>query len=85
MLTKYSTPVKNTCRNILSYRIVIGGNKIAGTCGSHLVLLNHYLGEPGKVPSLSPGGLVTLKIELPAFDCGKLMFWGVPPDYEGDT
>lgn len=67
----------------------------AEECPQHLVLvshqplvshvINHYLGEPGKVPSLSPGGLATIEMDVSAFDCGKLLFWGVPPEYEGDA
>ena len=45
-------------------------------------LVDHYLGEPGTVPPLSPGGLVTLELDVPAKGCGQLLFWALPPEYE---
>ena len=48
-------------------------------------LVDYYLGCMGRVPSLSPGGLVTLDLPLPAVDCGLLLFWALPPEYEADT
>lgn len=48
-------------------------------------LVNHYLGGPGAVPSLSPGGLVTLSLECSGFGCGRLLFWAFPPEYEAST
>lgn len=45
-------------------------------------LVDHYLGVSGRVPFLSPGGLVTLSLELPAPGCGSLLFWAFPPDFE---
>jgi phosphohistidine phosphatase len=47
---------------------------------SHLV--EHYLGEGSSVPFLSPGGLVTLSMEVLAPACGRLLFWAFPPEYE---
>ena len=61
-------------------------------CPSHLVLVSHqplvsrladyYLGDPGKTPSLSPGALVSLQLDVAARDCGELLFWALPPSYE---
>ena len=45
-------------------------------------LIEHYLGEGGSVPWLSPGGLACMHLEVPAPACGKLLFWAVPPEYE---
>ncbi len=45
-------------------------------------LLDHYLGDPGAVPALSPGGLATLSLETPAKDCGRILFWAQPPEFE---
>ena len=45
-------------------------------------LADHYLDNSGRVPSLSPGGLVTLALEVPAIGCGQLLFWALPPGYE---
>lgn len=45
-------------------------------------LVDHYLGEAGVVPSLSPGGLVTLSLALFESACASLHFWGLPPEYE---
>lgn len=45
-------------------------------------LIDHYLGERGKVPPLLPGGLATLSLEVPAAGCGSLLFWAMPPEYE---
>jgi phosphohistidine phosphatase len=47
---------------------------------SHLV--DHYLGDAARVPSLPPGGLVTLDMDVPAGGCAKLLFWALPPEYE---
>ena len=44
-------------------------------------LATHYLGEAGSVPSLSPGGSVTLSLDVAAA-CGTLLFWALPPAYE---
>jgi phosphohistidine phosphatase len=44
-------------------------------------LVDHYLGLENPVPPLSPGGLVTLSLEVAARDCGELRFWAVPPGY----
>ena len=45
-------------------------------------LLDHYLGEPGRVPSLSPGALAALELDVPARACAQLLFWALPPEYE---
>jgi len=44
-------------------------------------LVDHYLGEPGRVPALSPGGLATLSVDVAARACARLLFWALPPDY----
>jgi phosphohistidine phosphatase len=48
-------------------------------------LVDHYLGEPGRVPSLSPGALVTLEMDVPAKACAQMLFWALPPDFETDA
>ena len=48
-------------------------------------LADHYLGSFGQVPSLSPGGLVTLSLEVPARACAELLFWALPPDYRASV
>ncbi len=45
-------------------------------------LVDHYLADPGAVPSLGPGGLVTLDLSVPERGCGALLFWALPPQYE---
>jgi len=45
-------------------------------------LVDHYLGLAGRVPALTPGGLVTLSLEVPAPGCGQLLFWALPPGFE---
>lgn len=45
-------------------------------------LADHYLGEEGLVPALSPGGVVTLALDTPAAACGQLLFWALPPEFE---
>mgnify|MGYP001819884569 FL=1 len=45
-------------------------------------LVDHLLGERGRVPSLSPGGLVALRLDAPAAGCAELLFWALPPSYE---
>jgi phosphohistidine phosphatase len=44
-------------------------------------LVAHYLGGAGSVPSLVPGGLVTLSLDVPAPAYGTLLFWSFPPEY----
>lgn len=58
----------------------------------HVVLVSHqplvsqlvefYLGSGCNVPPLSPGALVTFALDVPARDCGELVFWAAPPGYE---
>ncbi len=45
-------------------------------------LVDHYLDDPGRVPALSPGGLATLELDVPATGCASLYFWALPPNYE---
>lgn len=45
-------------------------------------LVDHLLGERGRVPPLAPGGLATLEMDLPAAGCASLRFSAQPPDYE---
>jgi len=45
-------------------------------------LAGHLLGAGHGVPSLSPGALVTLSLDVVAADCAQLLFWAVPPEYE---
>jgi len=47
------------------------------------VLVDHYIADPGRVPPLSPGGLVSIRLETPAKGCGELLFWALPPEYRG--
>ncbi len=65
---------------------------LGGEAGQHLVLVthqplvsrlvDHYLGERGRVPSLSPGGYAVLELAAAASGCGSLLFWALPPEYE---
>jgi phosphohistidine phosphatase len=45
-------------------------------------LIDYYLGTPGLVPGLSPGGMATLELIEPAAGCASLSFWALPPEYE---
>jgi len=45
-------------------------------------LVDHWLGDASRVPSLPPGGLVTLLFEVVAPACATLLFWSFPPAYE---
>ena len=45
-------------------------------------LLDHYLGESAVAPSLPAGGLATLALDTPARDCGRLLFWALPPEFK---
>lgn len=66
--------------------------KLDAGAGQHLVmvthqplvsrLLDHYLGEPGRVPPLSPGGYAVLDLVTTAPGCAVLQFWALPPEYE---
>lgn len=46
-------------------------------------LVDYYLDSNGRVPVLSPGGLVSIRLEFAAKACGELLFWAVPPEYKG--
>jgi len=48
------------------------------------MLVDHYLADPGRVPSLSPGGFVSLELDTAALGCGTLLFWALAPEYRGD-
>ena len=48
-------------------------------------LVDHYLGDPGQVPGLSPGALACLELEVAARGCGQLLFWAFPPEYAEQT
>jgi phosphohistidine phosphatase len=45
-------------------------------------LADHFLGDAGSVPPLTPGGTVTLSLDAPAAACGQLLFWALPPEFE---
>lgn len=47
---------------------------------SHLV--EYYLGGSGSVPFLTPGGLVSLALDVLAPTGGSLLFWALPPAFE---
>jgi phosphohistidine phosphatase SixA len=45
-------------------------------------LADYYLGAQGMVPSLPPGGRVTLAMAYPAPGVAELSSWALPPAYE---
>jgi len=45
-------------------------------------LVDHYLGEPGRVPPLSPGGLAALDLAAATAGGARVLFWALPPEYE---
>ena len=46
------------------------------------LLVDYLLGDCGEVPPLSPGGLATLEMDVPAAGCASLRFSAQPPNYE---
>lgn len=58
----------------------------------HVVLVSHqplvsqladyYLGLANPVPGLSPGGLFSFDMAVPAGHGGSLLFWALPPEYQ---
>lgn len=58
---------------------------------AHLLLVSHqplvsslvdfWLGEPGRVPGLSPGGLASLAMETAGPATARLLFWSLPPEF----
>ena len=64
----------------------------SASCPQHILLVSHqplvsrlvdyYLGEPGLVAPLSPGGLACLQMEVPGAACASLLFSAQPPQYE---
>jgi phosphohistidine phosphatase len=48
-------------------------------------LVEHYLGEAGRVPAHTPGGLATLEMEIPGRGCARLLFWAMPPQYRAGS
>lgn len=61
------------------------------TGGRHVLLVSHqplvshlvdyYLGFPHPAPALSPGGLVSVDMDVVQRDGGRLLFWALPPQY----
>ena len=49
------------------------------------MLVDYYLGDSGRVPGLTPGGLASLRFDVPAKGCGELLFWALAPEYRGDV
>ena len=47
------------------------------------MLVDHYIDNAGRVPPLSPGGLVSIWLDTAARGCGELLFWALPPEYRG--
>ena len=45
-------------------------------------MVDHLLGDFGRVPPAVPGGVVTLSLEVPGSGCARLLFWAMPPAYE---
>lgn len=66
--------------------------ELDGVSSGHVLLVSHqplvsslvdyYLGDPGRVPPLVPGGLVTLSFEVLASGCGNLVWCIQPPEFE---
>jgi phosphohistidine phosphatase len=48
-------------------------------------LVDHWLGDASRVPSIPPGGLVTLSFAVAAPACATLVFWSFPPAYEASV
>ena len=46
------------------------------------LLVDHYIGEHGRVPPLAPGGQATIEMAVAAAGCGTLCFSTQPPEYE---
>ncbi len=44
-------------------------------------LVDRWLGEPGRVPALTPGAYAVLEAEAWAPGCASLCFWAAPTDY----
>lgn len=57
----------------------------------HLVLVSHQplvsriidalLGDVGRVPPLTPGGLAVIDVDVAEAATARLLFWSLPPDY----
>lgn len=45
-------------------------------------LADHYLGQRGRVPALTPGGYVVIDLATAAAGCGQLCFWALPPEFQ---
>ncbi|MEH6568387.1 MAG: hypothetical protein V7709_04880 [Halioglobus sp.] len=62
------------------------------TGDTHILLVSHqplvseladyYLGMANSVPGLSPGGLFTVNMDVPARNGAILLFWALPPEYQ---
>lgn len=62
------------------------------TSEAHVLLVSHqplvseladyYLGMSNPVPGLSPGGLFTVNMDVPARNGAVLLFWALPPEYQ---
>jgi len=48
-------------------------------------LIDHYLGERGRVPGVVPGGFAVIDLPAPLRGSGSLHFWAMPPAYEAQS
>ncbi len=67
----------NARNNSIGHSVLVGHQPMVSE------LVDYYLGDHGKVPSLPPGGFVTMSLHVHARGCGELLFWAFPPEYRG--
>jgi len=67
----------NARNNSIGHSVLVGHQPMVSE------LVDCYLGDHGKVPSLPPGGFVTMSLHVHARGCGELLFWAFPPEYRG--
>lgn len=78
--------------NVAAVDSVLSDSATSGGSQKHILLVSHqplvsqladhYVGEEGIVPPLTPGGYVSIALDTPATGCGRLLFWAMPPEFE---
>jgi phosphohistidine phosphatase len=78
--------------DVFGVTILLQGLQDTHPDAAHVLLVSHqplvsqladyYLGVANSVPALSPGGLFSFNMDVPACNGGSLLFWALPPEYQ---
>lgn len=59
----------------IEHHVLVGHQPLVST------LVEHYLGDQGRVPFLPPGAMVCMQLDVAQKNCGELLFWAFAPEY----